>query len=283
MRSYEAYMKSPYASNKHSTYFNVYDRIFTPFVGTKIVFVEVGVFSGGSLFMWRDFFGPNARIIGIDLNPAAKQWENDGFEIYIGNQSDPIFWKKFFAMVGRIDILLDDGGHTFEQQIITAVETLPYINDGGLLVVEDTHTSYSKEFGGPSSLSFISYAKNIIDGINFRFVDLRPSQAENAVFSIQFFEFIVVFEVDRKLCAIRSEWANNRGKSANMIDFRFADFSPRQRLELTSKKLSFIKNVPLVGLIARATYRVLVKTIIYYVELKKRLNLRKYFKFVQRG
>ena len=43
----------------------------------------------------RDFFGEEARIIGIDLNPSAKKWEKDGFEIFIGSQSDTNFWNNF--------------------------------------------------------------------------------------------------------------------------------------------------------------------------------------------
>ena len=59
--------------------------------------------------MWRKFFGDQARIIGIELNPVAKRFEKDGFEIHIGNQSDENFWKDFFQKVGEVDIVLDDG------------------------------------------------------------------------------------------------------------------------------------------------------------------------------
>ena len=65
------------------------------------------------------FLEKNARIIGIDLNPNAKKWEKEGFEIFIGNQADPDFWKRFKSQVPSIDILLDDGGHTYIQQIVT--------------------------------------------------------------------------------------------------------------------------------------------------------------------
>ncbi|MEC8285532.1 MAG: class I SAM-dependent methyltransferase, partial [SAR324 cluster bacterium] len=137
--SYQSFQKSPYKSTKHTTYFDIYDDLFSKYRGEKITFVEIGVLGGGSLFMWRDFFGEEARIIGIDLNPSAKKWEKDGFEIFIGSQSDTNFWNNFTSQVKGIDIVLDDGGHTYEQQIITAESLLPFINDGGLLVVEDTH------------------------------------------------------------------------------------------------------------------------------------------------
>lgn len=71
--SYAAYMGSPEPSFKHTTYFPAYDALLSKFRGKPITFVEIGVLNGGSLFMWRNFFGPAARIIGVDLNPGAKQ------------------------------------------------------------------------------------------------------------------------------------------------------------------------------------------------------------------
>ena len=110
--SYKCFINAKYASIKLDTYFHVYDRLFKEYRGKKITFVEIGVFNGGSLFMWRDYFGPEARIIGVDLNPGARKWEEHGFEIYIGNQADIAFWRNFFQEIGDVDVILDDGGHT---------------------------------------------------------------------------------------------------------------------------------------------------------------------------
>lgn len=63
--------------------------------------------------MWRNYFGPKARIIGVDLNPSALVWEDFGFEIYIGDQADPNFWESFNVLVGNIGVVLDDGGHKY--------------------------------------------------------------------------------------------------------------------------------------------------------------------------
>lgn len=220
--SLESFNKSPYLSIKHSTYFHVYDKLFAQYADKEITFVEVGIFNGGSLFMWRDFFGPKARIIGIDLNPVAEKWRDHGFEIFIGSQQSPKFWKELFEQIGPIDILLDDGGHTFEQQVVTSECALPHIKDGGLMVIEDTHTSYMPEFGGPSPASFVSYAKNITDGINHRFsgfVGSKPS--EKVISSVQFFESIVAFEVDRRLATMPSSPVGNSGESMQAKDFRY--------------------------------------------------------------
>ena len=166
--SYQSYIKSPYRSIKLTSYFHSYDYFFNKYRDKEITFVEIGVLDGGPLFMWRDYFGEKARIIGVDLNPDAKQWEEHGFEIYVGDQSDKNFWGEFINKVGKVDVVLDDGGHTYEQQIITTECLLDSINENGILLVEDTHTSYMSGFG-PKNRSFIDYVKRKIDSVNSRF------------------------------------------------------------------------------------------------------------------
>ena len=97
LRLFQIYKNLKHVSLKCDTYFQAYEEIFNKYVGKKITFVEVGVLHGGSLFMWREYFGKEARIIGIDLHPKAKELEKYGFEIYIGSQSDESFWKDFFS------------------------------------------------------------------------------------------------------------------------------------------------------------------------------------------
>lgn len=218
---YGHYRASEYLSIKVSSYFQVYEELLARYRNRRITFVEVGVFNGGSLFMWRSYFGPEARIIGIDLNPAAKKWEQEGFEIHIGSQSDPQFWERFFAAVGEVDVLLDDGGHTNEQQIITVEQCLPHIRDGGLLLVEDVHASYLPSFGNPSRYSFVNYAKRMVDScINARFPGLRPSANpfRDVVYAISFYESMVCYRVDRTKC-FTSQVVSNAGISSNAVDF----------------------------------------------------------------
>ena len=159
LRLFQIYKKLKHVSLKNDTYFQVYEDVFNKYVDKKITLVEIGVLNGGSLYMWKEYFGKNARIIGIDLNPDAKRLEKDGFEIFIGSQSDENFWDNFLSKVGEIDILIDDGGHENDQLIITLNKVIPKIKNDGLIVIEDTHTSYSKKFGNPSKHSFINYSK----------------------------------------------------------------------------------------------------------------------------
>ena len=208
---FKAYKNSPYLSLKHSTYFQVYEELLSQYRNTEFTFVEVGVLNGGSLFMWREFFGKKARIIGIDLNPLAKKWEKDGFEIYIGSQSSPEFWDQFFKDVGIIDVLLDDGGHTEEQQIITTAKCVPFINEGGILIVEDIQTSYLKESGHPSKYSFVSYAKSIVDAINSRnpVVSYSENPLKKRIYSATFYDSIVAFRINTAQCFIGHPTSND--------------------------------------------------------------------------
>lgn len=171
--------------------------------------------------MWRDFFGKKARIIGIDFNPVAKKWENEGFEIHIGNQSDEGFWNCFFNTVGNVDVVLDDGGHTNKQQIVTTYKTIPHIRNGGLLIIEDIHTSYMKDFGNPSKHSFLNYSRLITDSINSRFPDVHVSNNifSDIVYSIAYFESIVCFRIDRSKCLVNSS-ISNEGVTMHAKDFR---------------------------------------------------------------
>ena len=90
----QCWANSPYPSIKTSTYFAAYAQIFGHLRNTDCTFVETGILDGGSLFMWRSWLGPKAKIVGIDLNPQARKWEAHGFEIHIGDQGDPSFWSE---------------------------------------------------------------------------------------------------------------------------------------------------------------------------------------------
>ena len=266
--SYKSFMKSPYNSIKHSTYFDSYDHFFGDFRDKEITFVEIGVLAGGSLFMWRDYFGPKARIIGIDFNPNAKKWEDDGFEIFIGSQSDEKFWNKFKKKVGKIDILLDDGGHTYEQQIVTTEAILDSINDGGLLVIEDTHSSYMKNYG-QQKYSFIEYTKQKIDQINMRFKDISGHKRETRFWSIEIVESMVAFKINKKASTLKSELISNNGINDHAEDYVY------RNTKISSKLNNFFNRINI------STKNKLVKKIIRKCEKTstiRKFSSKKYFK-----
>jgi 23S rRNA U2552 (ribose-2'-O)-methylase RlmE/FtsJ len=220
---FKSYHKSKFRSLKHDNYFHVYEDLFKKYKNKKIVFIEIGVANGGSLFMWRSFFGKNARIIGIDLNPAAKRWKKYGFEIFIGNQADPNFWKFFFAKVKKADIIVDDGGHTNDQMINTFNFCYKNINDEGLFLFEDTHTSYLKEFGNPSNYSFINFCFSIVHKVNLNFFKKNfKNNYQKFIYKIEFYQSLVVFYVDKNK-TYQSRSIDNYGTILNAEDYRLRD------------------------------------------------------------
>ena len=154
--------------HKWMHYFNIYDRHFSKYRGKQVTVLEFGVFQGGSLQMWKNYFGKKARIIGVDINPECKQFEEDRIEIYIGDQEDRTFLKKLIKKIGPVDVVIEDGGHTMGQQIATFEEVYPHMKSDGVFLIEDLHTSYWHEYGGAyrKQGTFIEYAKDLIDQLN---------------------------------------------------------------------------------------------------------------------
>ena len=270
---FDSFKKTKRFSMKWESYFNVYEKIFEKFRGKKITFVEVGVSAGGSLEMWRDFFGENARIIGIDLNPEAKILEQDGFEIFVGNQSDPEFWKKFYSEIGTIDVLLDDGGHKNIQQINTVHNSIENINDGGLIVVEDTHTSYLKEYKNPSYFSFINFCNKIIENIHRRcdLVNKRINLYSKKVHSLSFYESIVVLNIDSEKC-FNSSKITNKDEWDAKIEYRDNEYFSKTK-KFIQKKLSFVENFKFL--------RKILRLILYknpFFNVYERIKILKIFK-----
>ena len=220
-----SFKTAPKYSIKWSNYFEIYENLFKKFVNKKVTFVEIGIGNGGSLFMWKKFFGKKARIIGIELNPDAKKLEKFGFEIFIGDQSDPFFWKKFYKKVGKIDVLLDDGGHKNIQQITSFMESYNNINQNGIIVVEDTHTSYMKKkgFKNPSNYSFINFCNLIIENLHRRNPSANKSLniLSKKIDSIYFYDSIVSINFGQFKKLNQTRLLENNKKLRNyFIDFR---------------------------------------------------------------
>jgi len=275
LKLFQIYKNLKHVSLKCDTYFQAYEEIFNKYVGKKITFVEVGVLHGGSLFMWREYFGKEARIIGIDLHPKAKELEKYGFEIYIGSQSDESFWKDFFAKVGKIDILLDDGGHGNDQQIITLVESIHNTNDDGIIVIEDVHASYMKRFGNPSKHSFVNYSKYLINVVNSRFPDtkIKKNDFKNKIYSVSFYESIVAIKINSKKSIETTVLKNNENEMFKVADLRTDDHFPK-----ISNYIN--KNLPVLHrlVIIRKIVRYLFYSHNFIVKIKHYFKLKKYFK-----
>jgi len=186
--------------HKWTHYFDIYDRHFARFRGTDVHVVEFGVSHGGSLQMWKRYFGPDARIFGIDINPHCSAVKEEQVEIIIGDQADREFLRSLAGKIPRIDILIDDGGHTMGQQIHTYEELFPHIDRNGVYLCEDLHTSYWPRWGGGHKKdgTFIEYSKDFIDYLHgwhsLEKGQLDVSEFTKSVDSLHYYDSVLVIE-----------------------------------------------------------------------------------------
>lgn len=180
-------------------YFDIYDRHFKRFRGREIVVVEIGVFHGGSLQMWKSYFGSKAKIYGIDINPRVTELREENIEIIIGSQSDRSFLQKLKNDLPPVDILIDDGGHKMKQQLFTFEELFGKIKPDGVYVCEDLATSYQLVYGGGYKRmgSFVEFTKNLIDKLNAFHSEqksLQPDGLTTSMDSIHYYDNVIVIE-----------------------------------------------------------------------------------------
>ena len=154
--------------HKWHHYIPLYDRYFSRYRGQPIRFLEIGVSEGGSLQMWRKYFGPAATIYGIDINPNCKNLEGPDFQVRIGSQDDPDFLISVLQEMGGIDVVLDDGSHQMAHIRASLKYLFPKLSEGGLYFIEDLHTAYWPIFGGGyrSAASFFNIIRELIDDMH---------------------------------------------------------------------------------------------------------------------
>jgi predicted O-methyltransferase YrrM len=125
-------------------YGQFYDKHFNSYKDVKKV-LEIGVDTGISIQAWLDYFTV-AKIYGMDVSFPPKLLFNDPEKrvtLFLGDQGNLDVLDEFTATHGSdFDIIIDDGGHTMQQQQLTFKTYFPLLKPGGMYVVEDLHTSY---------------------------------------------------------------------------------------------------------------------------------------------
>jgi methyltransferase family protein len=199
--------------HKWRHYFEIYERYFRPFVSRDCTYLEIGVQKGGFLQLMQEYLGEQARVIGIDIDPACAALEDEGKEIHIGDQSDTDFMDYLARERGPFDIIIDDGGHTADQQIASFLSLFPALREGGIYLVEDLHASFWQGFQDSRfGIGFYDFAKGLVEKLSGYHMDrhlfdryhqpLSERQgivpvdnfATRDVLGIHFYDSIIVFE-----------------------------------------------------------------------------------------
>ncbi len=186
--------------HKWDHYFDIYDRHFKDYIGKEVVILEIGVSQGGSIDLWKAFFGDKLKYYGIDINPKCKQFESENVTIFIGSQEDRVFLENIKGQIPDLDILIDDGGHTMRQQIVSFESLFPKIKLNGIYLCEDNHTSYWFNFGGGMKRkgTYIEYVKNLIDVMHLWYASkgtyIKNYRLKELLYAIHIYDSIVVIE-----------------------------------------------------------------------------------------
>ncbi|MDF1793277.1 MAG: hypothetical protein P1U88_15280 [Thalassobaculaceae bacterium] len=195
-------------------YFDVYERHLARFRGTRCRLMEFGVMDGGSLELWSEYLGPDAEIIGIEINPKARAFDRlrPNIRVVTADQSDMAALETLSRDFGPIDIVIDDGGHTARQQIRTFNGMYASVEGHGVYICEDTHTSYWPDYMDAGDRTMMEHAKALIDEMHViyrpdvvagkryatpldkRQGDLLVSRFAATTYSIQFYDSMIVFE-----------------------------------------------------------------------------------------
>lgn len=126
----------------HSYIDQYYEEKFKVYREKEIILVEIGVRSGASLKLWSEYFSKKSKIYGLDnlydknvhLVPINEEWTSSkNVEYIIGDA----YTQEICDKLPNIDILIDDGPHTFDSHIKLLNLYIPKMNSGGVIVIED--------------------------------------------------------------------------------------------------------------------------------------------------
>lgn len=185
--------------HKVDHYIEIYETYFSKYIDKEVIILEIGIAHGGSLQMWKKYFGNKAKIFAVDINPECKTLEEENVKIYIGSQEDKAFLSRLKNEIPRPDIIIDDGGHTMKQQITSFEILYSHLKENGIYLCEDTCTSYWYEYGGGFKRrgTFIEFSKKFIDQLNAWHSQSRRFCVNDFTVStnaIHFYDSMVFFE-----------------------------------------------------------------------------------------
>jgi hypothetical protein len=149
-------------------YTEIYAKYFAPLKERPIKFLEIGIYQGSSVKLWESYF-QQADLHFIDITLGAAQYFSKRSHYHIANQENSSDLENFLRETGgNFDVILDDGGHTMNMQIVSFQVLFPHLKSGGMYIIEDLHTSYWPSFGGGAVRgTTISFLKDLIDDLNF--------------------------------------------------------------------------------------------------------------------
>ena len=138
----ENYNSSKLLDPECTPYLTHYNNMLKEYRNKPIKILEIGVKEGDSLKIWKDYLHPESKIYGIEKNPTPLEFfKQENTEIFYGSQTDIPFLNSVISKIGKVDVIIDDGGHTNNQLKTTFNYLFEYgLQDNGLYIMEDLGT-----------------------------------------------------------------------------------------------------------------------------------------------
>jgi len=172
---------------------------------TPLRILEIGVWQGGSLQLWRKFFGESAVIFGVDIEESCLQIPDPGGVVRIGSQTDSDFLAKVVQEMGGVDIVIDDGSHRCGDVIESFHTLFPLMSQGGYYFVEDLHTSYWPQWQGglrrpDTSIEFFKDLADVVNSDYFRKSPTRNGKVpeQRNIYSVEFVDSVSLVRKKRR-------------------------------------------------------------------------------------
>ena len=161
-------------------YIPTYEALFSTMKNKYINLLEIGIYQGGSLKLWRDYF-TKANIIGIDIvytEIARTTLANTNVSVFLSDSTDSnsnVLTSKIKDI--EFDIIIDDGCYSFDSQYKTLQNYWGKLKTGGIYIIEDieprtlNNPNFIKKFKGINDFEIINLSQqdNRADSILFIF------------------------------------------------------------------------------------------------------------------
>jgi cephalosporin hydroxylase len=180
---------------KWSHYFDIYERYLQSYVGKEVFILELGVCQGGSLQLWKKYFGDKAKVVGVDIDPRAK-YEEDQIEVEIGDLRDPKFLMYLIDKHGAPDIIIDDASHETQQVLWAMGFFMTKLKEDGVYIIEDVHTHYRPEYNGgcKNPYNIINALSQMTHDVNVNHIEEPFNTGLGDIRSISYYDSLVIIE-----------------------------------------------------------------------------------------
>ena len=159
-------------------YLPIYESVLKPYRNRPIRMLEIGVFRGGSLAMWKKYLHPESVIVGIDIDPGTVQYDDpgNGIHVRIGAQQDVDFLRRVAEEFGPFEVIIDDGSHISSHMIATFQYLFPNaLADGGAYLVEDIHANYWWQHRDTTT-TFADFTRNLTHAMHAHYQHLNAEK-----------------------------------------------------------------------------------------------------------